>query len=254
MSKFKVGDKVRVRKDLIVGKNYGGLTLFVGPMSGFRGEEMVITNITALGNYDTTSPFIFSDEMLELVKPIEEFIVIRRDKSDVIASYKRGDEIVRTAKAACAPSDEFNFETGAKLAFDRLMGREEPKSQPAPEPLYAQYFKHSVEAEKRSSMKIGDRVVHPIHGSGTVVGFERDNMGDWVWYMEDGDNSRPYPGSEGVLKKIAPEPKYYTGRVVCISGEYGIGKIYTVVNGRFTDKTMNIALPYKSVEHMNDTF
>ena len=137
---------------------------------------------------------------------------------------------------------------------DRLIGREEPKSQPAPEPLYAHYFKHSVEAEKRSSMKIGDRVVHPIHGSGTVVGFERDNMGDWVWYMEDGDNSRPYPGSEGVLKKIAPEPKYYTGRVVCISGEYGIGKIYTVVNGRFTDKTMNIALPYKSVEHMNQTF
>lgn len=255
MSKFKVGDMVRT--SIKLAEKHGdmfGIGAEFWEDSKTRKVLAVYDDNTVQTDYKLSGTDFFWPEYALVSAEPREFIVIRRAGSDVIASHKRVDEIVKTAKAKCAPSDEFNFETGAKLAFDRLMGREEPKSQPAPEPLYAQYFKHSVEAEKRSSMKIGDRVVHPIHGSGTVVGFERDNMGDWVWYMEDGDNSRPYPGSEGVLKKIAPEPKYYTGRVVCISGEYGIGKIYTVVNGRFTDKTMNIALPYKSVEHMNDTF
>ena len=55
---------------------------------------------------------------------VNECIVIYRKDNEVIALDKRtGNRGV----AKCNPVDEFNFETGAKLAFERLMPPEEPK-------------------------------------------------------------------------------------------------------------------------------
>ena len=55
---------------------------------------------------------------------VNECIVIYRKDNEVIALDKRtGNKGV----ARCNPADEFNFETGAKLAFERLMSPEEPK-------------------------------------------------------------------------------------------------------------------------------
>ena len=54
----------------------------------------------------------------ELV-PVNECIVIYRKDNKVIALDKTtGNKGV----AKCSPDDEFNFETGAKLAFERLTG------------------------------------------------------------------------------------------------------------------------------------
>ena len=60
---------------------------------------------------------------------LEEFtgnqsIVIYPKGREVIATIKEGKKVVKTAKATCNPSDTFNFEYGAKLAFRRLMGEE----------------------------------------------------------------------------------------------------------------------------------
>ena len=66
--------------------------------------------------------------------PRREFIVIRRDGSKTIAELRHDREVIKSAVATCSEKDTFDFETGAKLAFDRLMGREEPKPAHAPEP------------------------------------------------------------------------------------------------------------------------
>lgn len=64
--------------------------------------------------------------------PVQEMIVIYRKDNKVVALNKAtGKEGV----ARCAPEDTFNFETGAKLAFKRLVGEDtaaEPVKPKAP--------------------------------------------------------------------------------------------------------------------------
>lgn len=61
---------------------------------------------------------IFSDN---LEKVGSETIVIYRNDNKVVALDKTTGE---KAEAKCNPADEFDFRTGAKLAFDRLMGED----------------------------------------------------------------------------------------------------------------------------------
>lgn len=64
----------------------------------------------------------FSDDMLEPVR--SDRITIYRDGPKVIAEDKNTG---RTGVARCNPADEFDFYTGAKLAFERLTGEEKKK-------------------------------------------------------------------------------------------------------------------------------
>ena len=61
---------------------------------------------------------IFSDN---LEKVGSETIVIYRNDNKVVALDKSTG---KKAEAKCNPADEFDFRTGAKLAFDRLMGED----------------------------------------------------------------------------------------------------------------------------------
>lgn len=65
--KYKVGDKVKVRSDLVVGTSYNGF-VFVEEMKEYLGKECLVTSATrrcyGLNNVDS-SEFAFTDEMLE---------------------------------------------------------------------------------------------------------------------------------------------------------------------------------------------
>lgn len=66
---------------------------------------------------------LFFDEnsrYAEELVPVNECIVVYRKDSKVIALDKTTG---KTGIAKCSPDDEFNFETGAKLAFERLTGK-----------------------------------------------------------------------------------------------------------------------------------
>ncbi len=60
--KYKIGDKVRVRKDLVPGNYYGGVRYLSG-MDEFKGREGIITNIDDV-SYQIDN-FWWTDEMLE---------------------------------------------------------------------------------------------------------------------------------------------------------------------------------------------
>lgn len=64
--KYKVGDKVRVRKDLIPGNYYGGIC-YVGYMDRFKGKKCVITNMDGISYQINDSGLWWTDEMLESV-------------------------------------------------------------------------------------------------------------------------------------------------------------------------------------------
>lgn len=70
--KYKIGDKVRVRKDLKHGNSYGG-TVFVSNMNKFKNEECVITGIHSKTYNINDSGYGFSEEMLEPVDDLLEY-------------------------------------------------------------------------------------------------------------------------------------------------------------------------------------
>lgn len=111
--KYKVGDKVRVRKDLVVGKEYGD-NVFIADMKKYSGKIMTVGGITVTGDYtfkEDANIWYWSDEMLE-----------DRDKIEIIVdgnkTIAKKDGKVGIAK--CSPEDKFDIFTGAKLAIDRL--------------------------------------------------------------------------------------------------------------------------------------
>ena len=65
MNKFKVGDKVKVRDDLRVGRYYGELDFLI-EMENLKGKELTIDSISIGGNYAfKESDYYYSEEMLE---------------------------------------------------------------------------------------------------------------------------------------------------------------------------------------------
>ena len=70
--KYKIGDKVRVRKDLEPG-NFYGRAYYSSDMNKFKAMECVVTNIYD-GTYNiNNSEYGFSDEMLEPVDDLLEY-------------------------------------------------------------------------------------------------------------------------------------------------------------------------------------
>lgn len=122
--KFKVGDKVRILDGSKI-KNYiGGWT---GGMKRHIGEIVTIRSVfqhSPICNsyYLEEHSFSWDERGLELVKP--EKIIIYRNDAEVVA---KNTATGKTGVAKCTPADEFDFNVGAKLAFERLINPEPEK-------------------------------------------------------------------------------------------------------------------------------
>lgn len=117
-AKFKIGDRVRILNGAVIpnythgwgytmSKHIGKITTVIdkidfGDKIGYRLKE-------------DNGYFTWDERGLAPVKP--ETIVIYRKDNEVIALDKTTGE---KGVARCSPKDEFNFMTGAKLAFERL--------------------------------------------------------------------------------------------------------------------------------------
>lgn len=120
--KFKVGDRVVEKKGQKKGivvdfsKDYENvLVKFGGWNEGHDGRGYTESGKTYYGKHC----WYFCEEQLEIIK--DETIVIYRNDNKVVALDKSTGE---KAEANCNPADEFDFRTGAKLAFNRLMGED----------------------------------------------------------------------------------------------------------------------------------
>lgn len=130
--KYKVGDKVRVRKDLKADKWYGDDRV-VDAMMPMRGIEVTISQIYN-GKYRIKeSAWWWTDEMFE--PKCDRKILITSDGTETLARLYDGKKVVKTSKAKCLPEDVFDFATGAKLAFERLIGEDKPKVKPEVKPV-----------------------------------------------------------------------------------------------------------------------
>ena len=118
--KYKVGDKVRVRKDLVVDNYYGGVC-YVEYMDGFKGKECVITDMDGISYQMDNFNFWWTDEMLE---PVDEGALLKyaleklgmskeeleNEMNEDDEDMKKAKEIVRINKEADTYCDSFKWE------------------------------------------------------------------------------------------------------------------------------------------------
>lgn len=110
--KFKVGERYKSRMILD-----NAAVIEITKINGdFVSYKDVVRETSGRKMFEIGS--IFSDN---LEKVGSETIVIYRNDNKVVALDKSTGE---KAEAKCNPADEFDFRTGAKLAFNRLMGED----------------------------------------------------------------------------------------------------------------------------------
>lgn len=127
--KYKVGDKVRIVSKWSKGccqNSRGKMDKWLGKVMTVRyvGDlaYRMVEDSTENGGYGW-----FWNENCIAGLACENKIVITTDGTETLARLYDGKKIVKTATAKCSPDDKFSFETGAKIAFERLFDSEEPK-------------------------------------------------------------------------------------------------------------------------------
>lgn len=122
MSKFKVGDKVVANAHAnphynITCEGWTGTVVKVS-----RPDEIVVEG----NDYGRTGRFWVNPKCFDLVDNMK--IIITTDgKKTVTAKMVDGKKTIKETVAKCSPSDAFNFETGAEIAFGRLFEAEPEK-------------------------------------------------------------------------------------------------------------------------------
>lgn len=134
---FKVGDVVKVRKDLVVGEWYGSFVLLEGNMQRCIGKEVEVITVSEGKSYNCYCEeedlyFYFSPEMLEPISKAKEYALIVTDKKVIILDKENKKKGI----AKCHKEDTFQFEVGAKLAWDRLHEVKEEASKSVEYKLY----------------------------------------------------------------------------------------------------------------------
>ena len=105
--KYKIGDKVRVRKDLEPG-NFYGRVYYSSDMNKFKAMECVVTNIYD-GTYNINdSEYGFSDEMLEPVDDLLEYALekLGMTKEELENEMNRDEEDIAFVKKCIKDKDE----------------------------------------------------------------------------------------------------------------------------------------------------
>lgn len=130
--KYKVGDKVRVRDDLELGKWYSmnnhTFSDFVNSkMITFKGKEVTILADNCFGMYlikEDNGEWHWTDEMFSGLATSLPKVVITTDGKTTTAKMYEGKKVLKTAKSQCSPEDTFDFAVGAKLALERVTEKE----------------------------------------------------------------------------------------------------------------------------------
>ena len=128
MAKFKIGDRVRAVKEYernpnIVGKIGTVITMCDCDIGVEFDDEIGFCGHTCGGKGKDGHCWWCPDYIIEPVD-YNEKIVITTDGKTTTAKYYGGKFIIETATAKYSPDDKFDFITGAKIAFERLIGHE----------------------------------------------------------------------------------------------------------------------------------
>lgn len=263
--KYKKGDKVKVKRFKTRPRNWN----WTGMMDHLMGKVVTIESVS--GEYyrvydeEHRCTWSFNEDDF---KPVNESIVIYRKDLEVIALNKSTG---KKAIARCCPEDTFDFETGAKLAFERLTAV----------PLF------EPKIVKQDSYEVGDKVLIKSWDQ-MVKEYGVDVVGDIecrflftkgmrvicekvvtiTSVMDKGSyriDDEYYNISNDmiagkVVEDTAEEPKkqLYNGKIIFTKGDgtFKTGHIYEIKNGRIKTNicTYPLGRPFKDIDDVKDYF
>lgn len=168
MSKYRVGDKVRIVDHRTDNMNP------LGEMDKWLGKVMTIRGLAWFGyrmeeDYGEYYGYgwQWDDSMISgLVEPRREpcTVELRFDGMITTATLKRGGRDVKTAEARCNPKDTYSRAEGARVAVDRLFEKKRKEDKP----------------------KIGDKFVVTVKGGKVDHGFGIGDIVTLVRIQQDG--------------------------------------------------------------------
>lgn len=112
--KFKIGDKVKICNVTDHRRGYNRRVVTVTGINTNSGATR-----KDIPHYSVGEMYYFYEDELAFVNT--QKIVITSDGTETLARLYDGNKVIKTATAKCSPDDTFNFETGARFAFDRLI-------------------------------------------------------------------------------------------------------------------------------------
>ncbi len=257
--KFKVGDRIRIRKWSDMEKEFGlnefgsiaCLNAFTSNMKHLCGRTGTLTLVDdkiVRIDFDDNSGGVFwsySTDMIEPAKP--ETIVIYQKNDTVVAKNTATGE---KAVAKCHPDDEFDFKIGAGVAFDRLMGREveKPKFLEKFEPGKTYVFRKELHDARLPQSPYCDEIDGKIVKVTCIDGGVIDDYLIDVHWCEE-------------VKEEPKKVEYFNGKAVCINKNgypsLTVGKIYEFKDGR-SKYDDGLELPCsaraKNIENLNSYF
>ncbi len=115
------------------------------------------------------------------ILPREQKIVVTQDKNRVIASWYKDGKKIAAGVAKCSPEDTFDFATGARIAFDRLMIKNPSISR---EDIYSK-TKEILSAADDSKRVVALSVWTRFELGKMAVQVNRDNIDDFLKECEE---------------------------------------------------------------------
>lgn len=150
MAKFKVGDIVKPKAEKALWTFGAHLAKILElEVLRTRGDFMDVRLKKATGEGKKYEQHIFEfvrQDNYNLVSRKQE-LHVTSDGTTTHAVLKEGGKVVKRAKAVCSPDDEYRFETGARLAVDRVFGKDEKSAE-----------EKGAAHEPKSKFNIGDAV------------------------------------------------------------------------------------------------
>lgn len=130
---FKVGDRVRIVKNVSHCAEIGATGVICCELKDGRFDYGVCFDEAAPRFHccagkceEDRGQYVMADE-IEKITTCAKKIVITSDGKTTLARLYENGKVTKTAKAECSPGDKFDFTVGAKLAFERLNEKTEPK-------------------------------------------------------------------------------------------------------------------------------
>lgn len=148
--KFKIGDRVKILDGSKINRYTGGwsadMRKYCGSIAAVieRGTTLDGRKYYSLvsngDNSDIKTALMFDERGLKMANE-ERKIVITTDGTTTRAALYDGHKLIKEAFSTCSKEDVFNFETGAKIAFERLTAKPtEPKPKKELKPLNTKVF------------------------------------------------------------------------------------------------------------------
>lgn len=170
MKEFKVGDKIKVVKNLTEG---------IGK-DAYIGKVFTIQSVLWMENdkgrrYGIGQTYVVYGK--EIIPADLQKILITTDGKTTLARLYEGGKVIKSAEAKCGPDDTYSFDTGAKLAFERLTQPEVKRPEKEPIKLYCITTRPSTGCGlTKNGVYVFDG---SMHYDGGYIGEKKDSFDSW---------------------------------------------------------------------------